>query len=99
MSTNKSRGKAHEKKMAEMLNGINIGTLGGEDVAHDKLSVECKSRLKFIGTGWYEQAVKNNKRGKIPVVIVHIKNKSYDNDLVMLNINDFKRLLNEANKA
>ena len=94
-TTNKARGKSHEKKVAEKFNGVNIGILNGEDVATDKFSIECKSRVKFVGFTWYEQALRNNKRGKIPIVVVHLKNKSYDNDLVMVNIKDFLELINE----
>jgi hypothetical protein len=44
-STNRQRGKAHQKKVAEMLNGIDIGILGGEDVLTDDFSIECKSGM------------------------------------------------------
>jgi hypothetical protein len=95
-STNRQRGKAHQKKVAEMLNGIDIGILGGEDVLTDDFSIECKSVMKFVGEKWYAQCVKNNKRKKIPIVVVHIKNKSYDNDYVLININDFKKIISNT---
>lgn len=95
-STNRQRGKAHQKKVAEMLSGIDIGILGGEDVLTDDFSIECKSVMKFVGEKWYAQCVKNNKRKKIPIVVVHIKNKSYDNDYVLININDFKKIISNT---
>lgn len=95
-STNRQRGKAHQKKVAEMLNGIDIGILGGEDVLTDGFSIECKSVMKFVGEKWYAQCIKNNKRKKIPIVVVHIKNKSYDNDYVLININDFKKIISNT---
>jgi hypothetical protein len=95
-SANRQRGKAHQKKVAEMLNGIDIGILGGEDVLTDDFSIECKSVMKFVGEKWYAQCVKNNKRKKIPIVVVHIKNKSYDNDYVLININDFKKIISNT---
>lgn len=64
-STNRQRGKAHQKKVAEMLNGIDIGILGGEDVLTDDFSIECKSVMKFVGEKWYAQCVKNNKRKRL----------------------------------
>jgi hypothetical protein len=79
-----------------MLNGIDIGILGGEDVLTDDFSIECKSVMKFVGEKWYAQCVKNNKRKKIPIVVVHIKNKSYDNDYVLININDFKKIISNT---
>jgi hypothetical protein len=95
-SANRQRGKAHQKKVAEMLNGIDISILGGEDVLTDDFSIECKSVMKFVGEKWYAQCVKNNKRKKIPIVVVHIKNKSYDNDYVLININDFKKIISNT---
>lgn len=92
-TTNRVRGKAHQKKVAEKLQGIDIGILGGEDVLTDKFSIECKSVQRFVGEKWYKQCVKNNKRQKIPIVVVHIKNKSYDNDFVMIRLADFKSIV------
>jgi hypothetical protein len=49
-----------------------------------------KGREKFVGEGWMQQAEKNCPEGKVPIVIFHLKRKSYDKDIVMLRINDFK---------
>jgi hypothetical protein len=91
---NRQRGKAHQKKTADALNGIDIGILGGVDVIDKEFSVECKSRQKFVGRGWMDQCVKNNKKAfdKTPLIVVHEKGKQYKNDLVLMRIADFKRL-------
>ncbi len=41
---NKRRGKAYQTKLAQMVDGRNIGTLGGEDVEHCDYSFEAKTR-------------------------------------------------------
>jgi hypothetical protein len=94
-SNNRQRGKAHQKRIAEELSGMNVGTLGGEDVVvfDPPMSVECKSRKKFIGESWFAQCTLNNKRKVTPVVTVHIVGKGVDNDIVMLRMKDFKELL------
>lgn len=94
-SNNKQRGKAHQKRISEELNGMNVGTLGGEDVIvfDPPLSIECKSRKKFIGESWFKQCEENNKRKVTPVVVVHITGKHVDNDIVMIKMKDFKRLI------
>lgn len=90
---NRVRGKRHQKKTAEMLNGLNIGTLGGADVLAGNFVVECKSRVKFVGEGWFKQAEKHCKKGQIPVVVIHIKGTHYDNDFVMVKMKDFRKLI------
>lgn len=90
---NKRRGKDMERNIAKLFNGLAIGTLCGEDVITDDFSIECKSRMKFIGDTWYTQAVNNNKRKKIPLVVVHIKNRPYESDYVLINIKDFLKLI------
>lgn len=92
---NRARGKAHQKKVAEKVNGLNLGTLGGTDVLSDLFLIEAKSREKFVGTGWYEQAEKHKKQfpSKMPLVVIHINKKSYDSDMVMLKLTDFLGLI------
>jgi len=90
---NRQRGKAHQKKTAEALGGLDIGILGGVDVINNTFSIECKSRKKFVAKGWMDQCIKNNKKfNKIPLLVVHEKGKRYDNDLVIMRISDFKEL-------
>lgn len=95
--TNRQRGKRHQKKIAEKLNGLNLGTLGATDVLTEDFAIECKSRQKFVGEVWYEQAEKYAK-GKIPIVIIHIKGKNYDNDYVLIKLKHFKPLIEGTKK-
>lgn len=88
--------KRHEAVIAGKLGGIRVGVLGKEDVLTDKFSVECKVRKSFVGASWFEQAKKNAK-GKMPIVVVHVKNKRYDEDLVILAMKDFQKLIGGDN--
>lgn len=89
---NRERGKDCERYIAKRLSGRRVGILQGEDVEHKKYSIEVKSRVRFAGENFMTQAVRNCPNDKIPLVVVHIKNKSHDNDLVILNMTDFERL-------
>jgi hypothetical protein len=40
---NKIRGRAFQTKLAELSRGINVGTLGGEDIMHPEFSYEAKT--------------------------------------------------------
>ena len=40
---NKARGRAFQSKLAELTRGVNLGTLGGEDVGHVEFSYEAKT--------------------------------------------------------
>ena len=90
---NRQRGKEVERAIARRLNGRRVGLMGGEDVAHDRFSVEVKSRQKFAGEAFMAQAKRNAPEGKIPVAVVHVHGKAHDNDLVMVRLQDFERLL------
>jgi hypothetical protein len=48
--SNKTRGRAFQTKLAEMSGGMNIGTLGGEDVMHEEFSYEAKTYKKNCKT-------------------------------------------------
>lgn len=89
---NRERGKRHEREIAKRLGGKRRGVLGGEDVEHDVYSIECKSRVRIVTTGWFEQCENNNKEGKIPILVTHIKGQSYDKDLVCMRITDWEKL-------
>ena len=78
---NKARGKEAEKRFASIFGGVRMGLFGAEDISHEVFSIEVKSREKFVGTGWFKQCVKNNKRGKIPLVIVIEKHQQADKGL------------------
>ncbi|MGE4412121.1 MAG: hypothetical protein AB7E45_00305 [Candidatus Caldatribacteriota bacterium] len=95
--TNRQRGKRHQKEVAKLFGGIDVGIKGGEDVFHSKFSIECKSVLKFVVDKWYQQASNNNpdKDKRKNMVVVHLKNKSYLDDYVILKAKDFIELFNE----
>lgn len=46
---NRRRGKNTERALARRLGGRRTGVLGGEDINHPLLSIEAKSRQRFIG--------------------------------------------------
>jgi hypothetical protein len=91
---NRKKGKRAEKAIAKRLNGLCIGILGAEDILTDQFAIEVKTRKKFVALSWYQQAVKNAKN-KIPLLIVHISNKHHDNDLVILSLKDFEKIINK----
>ena len=91
MSVNRDRGKRTERAVAQALSGKRIGTMCGEDVMHDNYSIECKSRKQFVAAGWMEQAIRNNKDGKVPMVVVHVHGQRREGDFVILRISDFNK--------
>lgn len=96
MGINKNRriGKDSEKAIANLFNGKRVGILGEEDVSTEKFSIEVKCRKKFVGSKWMQQAIKNNKNEKIPLVIIHEKNKEHLRDYVLISLKDFLDLIN-----
>jgi hypothetical protein len=92
---NRRRGKDAERALAKRLKGRRTGVLGGEDIAHPLLSIEVKSRARFVGEKFMAQA-KRNSNGKIPAVIIHILNKPHGQDLVMLELRDFEDLFGKV---
>jgi hypothetical protein len=92
---NRQRGKATEKAVAKRINGVRVGIMGGEDIHHPLYSIESKSVSRCVIEKWFEQCEKNNKRKVIPCVIVHIKNKSHDNDYVILKMKDTENIFKE----
>lgn len=96
---NRQRGKAHQAAVAELLDGLNLGTLGKVDVLRRDYAIECKSRKKFVGTGWMKQAEKHAKKfGNTPIVVVHRTNTRYTSDLVILRMKDFLALLEKTDE-
>jgi len=90
---NRRRAKAVERALAERLGGRRVGILGQEDIfIGDLFSVEVKSRKSVAIYDWFQQAVKNAK-GKIPLLIVHITGKHHDNDLVVMSLKDFEKII------
>ncbi|MBU0977326.1 MAG: hypothetical protein KKD18_02840, partial [Nanoarchaeota archaeon] len=88
----------YEKQVASMLDGIKQGLYGGEDVSAGPWSIEAKTRKKFVGDKWMEQAVKNCPEGKVPIVIEHTNGQRHSNDLVMMRLGDFKDWYGNPNK-
>jgi hypothetical protein len=90
MSLNRNRGKAAERAVALALDGKRVGTLSGEDVHFDgPFSAEVKSRGAFVACDWMEQAVRNAPPGKTPLVVVHVRGKRHEKDLVILRLSDW----------
>ena len=90
MSLNRNRGKAAERAVASALGGIRIGTMGAEDVHVDgPFSAEVKSRGAFVACDWMDQAIRNAPTGKTPLVVVHVRGKRHDKDLVIIRLSDW----------
>jgi hypothetical protein len=84
---NRARGKAHEKKIAELLGGQRLGLMGGQDVEAGAFSVECKSLSNMPGylRNFYAQA-ERHAHGRIPIVAIHEKNHAYEKDFVLIRL-------------
>ena len=87
---NRKRGKSYEKKLSERFKGYRQGIYGGEDVATEIFSIEAKTRKKFAGQQFMEQAIANCPNDKVPLVVVHIISQRTANDLVMMRLGDFE---------
>jgi hypothetical protein len=95
---NRQRGKNTERAIAKRLGGKRVGILGYEDVQHPLFSIEVKSRVRFSGEGFMEQAIRNCPEGKTALVIVHIAGKHHSNDFVMMRLRDFEDYLGTINQ-
>lgn len=86
--------KAAERAIAARLRGERTGNTGGpsEDVAHDWLSIEVKTRKSL--PAWLAdamaQAVRNAPAGRLPLLILHKAGDRHDNDLAVLRLSDFE---------
>ena len=90
MTSNRDRGKAAERAVAKALGGLRIGTLSREDIHFDgPFSAEVKSRAAFVAADWMDQAVRNAPAGKTPLVVVHVRGKRHDKDLVIVRLADW----------
>lgn len=92
--------KIFEKRIGARLGGVRVGILGGEDVRHPILSIECtqvdKKRFPQMVKNKYLQAIKNAPKGKRPVVIMKEKRRSDDNSFVVLSLVNFEKILFKA---
>jgi hypothetical protein len=86
--------KSVERRLARELGGERVGILGREDVRHERLSVEVKTRraLPRFLVSCYGQAVDNARAGKIPLLILKEKGKRYQDCLCILRLGDFLSL-------
>ncbi len=92
---NRRRGKDAERVLAKRLKGRRTGVLGGEDISHPLLSIEVKSRARFVGERFMAQA-KRHSNGKIPAVTIHVTGRPHGQDLVMLELQDFEDLFGKV---
>lgn len=92
--------KIYEKRVGARLGGIRVGILGGEDVRHPILSIECtqvdKTRFPKMVKNKYLQAIKNCPKGKTPIVVMKEKRRNDDNSLVILSLLNFEEILLKA---
>lgn len=103
-SRNRQRGKEAENGIAEFLGWQRIGTMGREDMRSldDRFSGESKSVASCVVFKWMLQAEANNEKRKkprkpgIPVVIVHQRGLRHQNDLAVVRLENFKRLIEYA---
>lgn len=87
---NKRRGRKYEARIQKRFGGYKQGLYGGEDVATEIFSIEAKTRKKFVGQQFMDQAVSNCTKGKVPLVVVHVVGQRMPNDLVMMRLGDFE---------
>lgn len=92
---NRKRGKATEHKIAKLTNGMRLGILGNDDVRSGNFSYEIKNRVKFSGSKFMEQCIRNAPEGMTPIVRIHIHNSRYEDDLILLRNKDFENLVKE----
>lgn len=93
---NRRRAKAVERRLTKLIGGERVSILGKEDIRFDKFAIEVKSRKTFVAEKWFQQAEKNAQaRSKVPLLIVHITRKRHNNDLVVLRLKDFMKILKE----
>jgi len=98
MNKNRRRGKDLERFLAKDLNGRRIGILGHEDIITERFSIEAKERKEhptFLKKA-IAQAIRNSREEKIPVFILHRLYDEHENDLVIMQYADWKKLF--ANK-
>ena len=91
---NRKRGKRVERRIAKLLGGERIGLLGFDDVRAGKLSIEVKSRKVFMPLKWIDQA-ESNCKDRVPIVIIHVTGKGDEENIVMLRIPHFLKLVKE----
>lgn len=91
---NRQRGKQTEKKLAKLLSMQRVGILGKHDLQGGIYIVEVKHRQKFVGENFLKQAEGNCEFPKIPIAIVHIHGQEHDNDIVLIRIKNYRKVVN-----
>lgn len=101
--THKKRSQRQESKVAAVLGGrvtINSGaTLGENDVVNDFCEVECKTTTKSsfsLKMGTWELLLSKCNPNKIPAMVIDFDKD--DKSLAVLDFEDFKFLIDLANK-
>ena len=91
MSKQRQRGNALERYIAKRLGGQRLGHYGGEDVAHEWLSIECKERatLPVWLRDAMRQAIGHAAADALPIVVLHELHKAHNEDLVVMRLCDF----------
>jgi hypothetical protein len=92
--------KHAERRIAAITGGTRVGNqgrhVGAEDVAHDRLSLECKHRAA-LPTWLHEamrQAERNAPTGKLAVAVLHESGQRYDDSLVVIRLSELVKLVN-----
>ena len=100
--TVKNTWKGLERKVAKILNGERIPCSGVSgirlkgDVLHDRFFVECKFRERLFVYSVFQKAKEQaSKIKKLPPLIplLVLKQKYKKGELVVLDLNDFQRLI------
>jgi hypothetical protein len=95
--------KTCERHVAELLGGKRVPVSGrargdAPDVAHERLSIEVKSRKTL--PAWLldalAQARAATKDGRVPVAVLHQDRKQYRDALVVMRLADFVELLERS---
>jgi len=101
---NKRRGRAFQTKLAELSKGMNVGTLGGEDVMHPEFSYEAKTyninAKTYAGKRWKGEEFldawdKHYARSRFAVVKVESPKFS---DLILLRWFWWEQLISSKHK-
>jgi hypothetical protein len=101
---NKRRGRAFQSKLAQMAGGINIGTLGGEDVMHEEFSYEAKTYQidskthagrPWTGEKWLYPYDQGKAVTDLWIMKISLPHSTTDSVLVMLRWYWWKRILEQ----
>jgi hypothetical protein len=88
--------KHTERAIARRLNGKRLGATGmaTPDVVTERLAVEVKHRKEL--PEWLKDALEqavNNAGDRLPLVVLHEAGHRHADDLVIMRLDDFKKIL------